>query len=154
MRLVPDVLGDGVLDRLVVEGEPLVGGGLVRVDRRTWGGVVDDEALQGFLVGALDHCALTRFVARSFAPTTAVLPTAPRPVSASSARFALLMFLRLPPIYVSSTSTGPENFGPLSLPPPHASRMRCSMNHEVGWLTPMSRWSFMLLTPLRLVSSR
>ena len=37
---------------------------------------------------------------------------------------------------------------------PHTSRMRCNMNHAVVCVTPKSRWSFMLDTPFREVSSR
>ena len=51
----------------------------------------------------------------------------------------------------SSTSTGPANASPGRV---NASRIRWSMNHAVFWLTPMSRCSFMLDTPFRLVSSR
>ena len=51
--------------------------------------------------------ARTSLVCRSLSPTTAVLPTGPRPVSCF--RFWLLIFRRLPPKYDSSASTGPKN---------------------------------------------
>ena len=51
----PDVLGDGVLDRFVIEGHPLVGRRFVGVDGRTGGRVLNDESLEGWLVGGLDH---------------------------------------------------------------------------------------------------
>ena len=154
VRHIPDVLGDAVLDALVVEGQSFVGGCLVGIDSGSRSRVLDDEALQGRLVGGLERTlATTRLLARSFAPTTATLPTAPRPVPARSFRLALLMLARRPPMYVSSTSTGPENCGSSFLAF-QASRMRWSMNHAVFCVTPMSRWSFMLLMLLRLVSSR
>ncbi|MDE0123738.1 MAG: hypothetical protein OXN97_04090 [Bryobacterales bacterium] len=61
------------------------------------------------------------------------------------------MFLRLPPTYVSSTSTGPVN-KPVSVA--NASRKRCAMNHADFCVMPRSRCSFMLDTPLRLVAHR
>ena len=62
------------------------------------------------------------------------------------------MFFDFPPTNVSSASTGPANFPPVSMD--HASRMRCSMNQAVFCETPRSRWSFMLDTLLRLVRQR
>ena len=64
-------------------------------------------------------------VARSFAPITIALPAGPRP--RTSRRFAFDMFFLRPPMYVSSTSTGPGNG--LSFPSVKPSRMRCIRNH-------------------------
>ncbi len=87
--------------------------------------------------------AATLPVARSFAAITACFPAGPRPVLSSSLRRVLLMFLRLPPKYASSTSTGPSNVIRTSA---NAPRMRCNMNHAVACRTPRS--------PFRLVNSK
>lgn len=80
------------------EREFFVGSGAVRVNGGAGGGVLDDAALERELVGILDHLGGTRFVARSFTPTTATLPKVPRPTSAAASvlRLALDMFLRFP----------------------------------------------------------
>ncbi len=52
--------------------------------------------------------ARTALVSRSLMPTTAVLPTDPRPVPSRALRLALLMLDRLPPKQISSTSTTPH----------------------------------------------
>ena len=81
---------------------------------------------------------LTRFVARSFAPATATLPTAPRP--SRRARFAFGMFLRLPSMNVPSTSTGPANGASFAFA--QVSQMRCAKYQAVFWVTPRSRCGF------------
>ena len=79
----------------------------------------------------------------SLMPTTAVLPTLPRP--AFSFLSACLFFSK-PPKYASSISTSPEN-APCGS---KASRMRCAMCQAAFWVMPSSRCSRIELTPLRL----
>ena len=55
MGLSSDVLANAVLHRLVVEGQALVGAGLIGVHGRARRGVLADKALQGRLVGCRDR---------------------------------------------------------------------------------------------------
>ena len=70
-HLAPDVFPNAVLDGFVV-GEALITAMFVRVDGRVRRSVVLDKALSVRATGS----ATMRFVARSFAPTTTVLPAA------------------------------------------------------------------------------
>ena len=143
-----DELANAVLDRLVLVGESLVRAGIVRVDLRANLRVLVHEPCSVFLSVESMTLAATRFVARSFMrPLPSSRPDRGQ-LSASSSRACSSP---APPMYVSSTSTGPSKtiFTPLN-----ASRMRWSMNHAVACLTPRSRCSFMLDTPFRFVISR
>ena len=92
--------------------------------------------------------ARTLLVLRSRAPTTAVFPTVPLPAFS----FLLACLLRsFPPMYVSSTSMGPEKTLFLSA---HASRMRCPRCHAVFCVIPNSRCIFMEAMPFMLVLKR
>ena len=113
------VLGNRVANRLMVR-QPYVASVIVSVDLRAMLDVLRDKALERELTSVLDDLSgYAVGLAVSFAPKTAVLPTAPRPA------FSFLracLFRSLPPKYVSSISTGPPNalrFGPLQ-----ASRIR------------------------------
>ena len=109
VRLVPDVLGDRVLHGFMGIRQSFVGRRLVAVDGGIRRGRARSQSPEAWPWWCQSPPVRRRdFVARSFAPTTAVLPTAPRPVSASSLRRAFDMLRRFPPMYVSSTSTGPS----------------------------------------------
>ena len=75
----------------------------------------------------------------------------PRPSGPTSARSLACMLLAFPPTNVSSTSTGPANGAPSSA---HVLRNRCARNHAERCVMFSSRWSFMLLMPLRFVVIR
>ena len=77
--LAAHILADRVLDGLMLERQRLVGTGLVGIDRRVRVRGVLDEAFSVSLSVHSTAFATTRFVSRSLAPTTAVLPTGPRP---------------------------------------------------------------------------
>ena len=79
--------GDGRL-ALFVFGPPVVERLVIRQSSRTSPNVI--------LVTDSAALAVPCFVARSLMSTTAVFPTGPLPVSASSFRLASLIFLRLP----------------------------------------------------------
>jgi len=95
VRLPPDIFGDGVLDRFVVALDPLVGRRLVRIDRGVLLGVLLDEVLQRLAIGLCDDLG-PNLIRRPIlhADHRRLAQGAP----ASSFRFALLMFLRLPPM--------------------------------------------------------
>ena len=86
--------------------------------------------------------ALTRALARSLIPATVVLPPEPPPTCSF---FLACLFFSLPPINVSSASTGPANGWPSLF---HASRIRWPKCHADFWVIPKSRCSFMLDTLL------
>ena len=81
MRLAAHILTHGVVHCLVRPVNPLVGAGLVRVERRTVCVRRDPftKPCNVVLSAFSTTCATTFRVARSLMPATAVLPTAPRP---------------------------------------------------------------------------
>lgn len=107
------------------------------------------EPLQRRLVGTPNDLGPHLLVFRSLTPPTVVLPTVPRPLS--FLRCEACMFFLTPPMYISSTSTGPLNSGVLSSA---ALRSRWSMNHAAFFPMPSSRWSFIVEMPLRFVVKR
>lgn len=97
MGLPVHVFGDRVVDRLVVR-QLVVGGRFVRVGFAPSVATSPMNSCRVALSVAVTTSARTSLVSWSLTPTTAILPTGPRPVPASSLRFALLMFRRFPPM--------------------------------------------------------
>ncbi len=93
--------------------------------------------------------AATSFVSRSLAPTTMVFPE--ESSAWRMARRAFDMLCILPPMNVSSVSTGPEKAG---APRAQDWRIRCARCHAVFWVIPRSRCSFMEDWPFSPVVSR
>ena len=95
MRLVAHILTHGVVHCLVRPVNPLVGAGLVRVERRTVCGVIVHETLQRGLVGVLHH--LRHDFPRGAIPDTSNggFATAPPPALSF---FLACLFFSFPPM--------------------------------------------------------
>ena len=95
VRLLANVLADGLLDSFVGKREAVVRTRFVGVDLCAWSRVVATKPWRVALSVASTTSAATWLVSRSFMPTTAVLPTGPRPCSWR--RLERGMFFRFPP---------------------------------------------------------
>jgi len=150
--LAADVLGDRVLDAVMLERDVLVHGGFVGVDGGVRGRVPDRCSWSVALPVRRTILARTCRVARSLMPATAVFVDRPPSSSLRRARRRRFdMFIRFPPKYASSASTGPANS---PVPSSVALRNWCSRNQADFWAIPSSRWSFKDEIPLMFVVNR
>ena len=137
-------------DRLMGKRQAVIGRGIVRVDLGSWLGILDNEPLQMLCIYPL--CTLSpNLLSGSVTDSDNGGPYQrlrvqfpPAPCDGYCSCFGVAHRNN-----DSSTSTGPSKAprGWLA----HASRIRCNMNHAVGWDTLMSLWSFILDTDFRLV---
>ena len=95
VRLSANVIADRVLHGLMRERQRPVCTSLARLHGRFTVGVIIHESPQRLLVPGLHHLGRHLVRGESFAPTTGVLPTGPRPVNCLRTDFG--MFLGLEP---------------------------------------------------------